>query len=130
MAVKRVFSWRAIKPTFIRPMSSKMQTAASSSRTRAVGYMICCPTSKVAKPHVLGGIYRIGKTGTESTPDPRGLELDWENPQVSWLSDNRPAVVRRAISELAKPSHLVSLQSAEAALPALWSLHRIRGESA
>ena len=92
-------------------------------------YMICCPTSKVAKPHVLGGIYRIRKTGTESTPDPRGLELDWENPQVSWLSDDRPAVVRRAISELAKPAHLVSLQSAEATLPALWSLHRIRGES-
>ena len=30
-------------------------------------YMICCPTSKIAKPHVLGSIYRIQKKGSRRT---------------------------------------------------------------
>lgn len=93
-------------------------------------YMICCPTSKVAKPHVLGGIYRVRKDGAASVDDPRGLELDWENPEVTWLSDERPAVVKRAIDALAKEQHLEELRHAEARLPALWTLHRIPGDAA
>ncbi|MDF1859509.1 MAG: HEAT repeat domain-containing protein [Verrucomicrobiales bacterium] len=93
-------------------------------------YMICCPTSKVAKPHVLGGIYRIRREGSPQVDDPRGLELNWEKPEVNWLSDERPAVVRRAIAALATETRIEALRSAEGRPPALWSLHRIPGESA
>ena len=93
-------------------------------------YMICCPTSKVAKPHVLGGIYRVRKKDVASIADPRGLQLDWENPEVAWLSDLRPAVVKRAIEALADPRYLTDLKQADARLPALWAAHRIDGEKA
>jgi N,N-dimethylformamidase len=93
-------------------------------------YMICCPTSKVAKPHVLGGIYRLQKKDSAVPKDPRGLELDWGNPKISWLSDPRPAVVKRAIDALAKNEHVDALLTAKASVPALWALHRIPGEKA
>jgi putative membrane-bound dehydrogenase-like protein len=92
-------------------------------------YMICCPTSKVAKPHILGAIYRLQKKTSPIPNDPRGLELDWEKPAVSWLSDERPAVVKRAIEALAKEGDIEELRSAKN-VPALWALHRIPSESA
>lgn len=93
-------------------------------------YMICCPTSKVAKPDVLGAIYRIQKKNAPSPKDPRGLELDWTKPQVNWLSDERSAVVKRTIEALAKASNINGLRAAKARIPALWSLHRIPGTTA
>ncbi|MGI9239411.1 MAG: HEAT repeat domain-containing protein, partial [Verrucomicrobiales bacterium] len=92
-------------------------------------YMICCPTSKVAKPHVLGAIYRMQKEEAPAPDDPRGLELDWGNPEISWLDDNRPAVVKRAIEALAEDDHIGALRSAGGSVPALWALHRIPGEA-
>jgi len=92
-------------------------------------YMICCPTSKVAKPDILGAIYRLQKKGLLSPNDPRGLELDWEEPAIGWLSDERPAVVKRAIEALAKEGNIKALGSAKN-VPALWKRHRIPGESA
>ena len=64
-------------------------------------YKICCPTSKIAKPDILGAIYRLKKKDVAQVEDPRGLALDWKNPQVEWLSDERPAVVTRAVECLA-----------------------------
>ena len=93
-------------------------------------YMICCPTSKVAKPDVLGTIYRVERKNTASPKDPRGLKLDWTKPQVEWLSDKRPAVVKRAIETLAKANNLDALKGAKSRIPALWSLHRIPGKLA
>ncbi|MFT5108388.1 MAG: putative membrane-bound dehydrogenase-like protein, partial [Pseudoalteromonas tetraodonis] len=92
-------------------------------------YMICCPTSKVAKPHILGAIYRIQKEDSPVSKDPRGLDLDWNQPEISWLSDRRPAVVTRAIEAVAKESNLEELRSAKARVPALWALHRIPGDA-
>ncbi|MFT4547359.1 MAG: putative membrane-bound dehydrogenase-like protein [Verrucomicrobiales bacterium] len=92
-------------------------------------YMICCPTSKVAKPHILGAIYRLKKKAPPTQHDPRGLELDWKNPAISWLSDERPAVVKRAIEVFAKEGKIDALRSAKN-LPALWALHRIPSELA
>ncbi len=93
-------------------------------------YMICCPTSKIAKPDVLGAIYRIRKKGADPVADPRGLKLDWDQPQASWLSDERPAVVKRAIDALATPNNIEALLTASARIPMVWALHRIPGQRA
>ncbi|MDC0273377.1 HEAT repeat domain-containing protein [Planctomycetaceae bacterium] len=93
-------------------------------------YMICCPTSKIAKPDILGAIYRIRKKDSNPIEDPRGLELDWKQPQVSWLADKRPAVVKRAIEVLSDERHIDALRKSDARLPALWTLHRIPGQPA
>ena len=93
-------------------------------------YMICCPTSKIAKPHVLGAIYRIQKKGSKKRDDPRGLQLDWSEPQVDWLSDARPAVVKRAINGLATVNNIDALRASSAPMKAVWTLHRISGGQA
>lgn len=93
-------------------------------------YMICCPTSKIAKPDVLGAIYRIQKKNAPRLEDPRGLKLDWHDAQVSWLSDERPAVVKRAIETLANEKYVDSLRASSARIPAIWSLNRIQAPSA
>ena len=69
-------------------------------------YMMCCPTSQVAKPLVLGSIYRIRKTDAMAQKDPRGFGLDWERPSITYLSDERPVVVSRAIEALAKEKNI------------------------
>jgi len=93
-------------------------------------YMICCPTSKIAKPDVLGAIYRIEKKGGQPLEDGRGLKLDWKQPRVSWLSDQRPEVVKRAVDALATENNIDALRKASARIPAVWSLHRIPGQDA
>lgn len=41
-------------------------------------YKICCPTSQLAKPDVLGGIYRLRKRGQPVVVDPLGQQLPWD----------------------------------------------------
>jgi putative membrane-bound dehydrogenase-like protein len=69
-------------------------------------YKICCPTSQLYKPDVLGAIYRIRRQGAPLVPDPRGQKMVWKNrsPQelAGLLDDPRPAVNRRAQALLAK----------------------------
>ena len=55
------------------------------------------------------------------------MKLDWKKPQVEWLSDKRPAVVKRAIDTLAKVGNVARLKEAKARKSALWSLNRIPG---
>ena len=38
-------------------------------------YKLCCPTSQLAKPDVLGAIYRIRRKGAPKIEDPRGLAI-------------------------------------------------------
>jgi putative membrane-bound dehydrogenase-like protein len=63
-----------------------------------------CPLSRVAKPDVPGGIYRIRKTDAPLVEDPRGQSLDFENmtpiSMVSYLSDPRFAVRDKAMETL------------------------------
>ncbi|MEO2019893.1 MAG: PVC-type heme-binding CxxCH protein [Fuerstiella sp.] len=65
-----------------------------------------CPTSQIAKPDVLGGIYRIRRDGMTTQVDPRGLRIDWSartNPQLMRdLKDTRFAVREQAIQECVK----------------------------
>ncbi|MEX2122079.1 MAG: PVC-type heme-binding CxxCH protein [Pirellulales bacterium] len=70
-------------------------------------YKLCCPTSQLGKPDVLGAIYRIRRKDAPKAADPRGLELAWDNDVsadelASRLADPRPAVRRRATEALAQ----------------------------
>src|SRR6185295_5161916 len=69
-------------------------------------YKICCPTSQLSKPDVLGAIYRIRRIGAAKPSDPRGLKLAWSTMKpaglAALLSDERFAVRDRATAALAK----------------------------
>jgi putative membrane-bound dehydrogenase-like protein len=69
-------------------------------------YKICCPSSQLWKPDVLGGIYRVRKIGAKPPADPRGQKIAWtkQSPAKIWemFSDKRFAVRQRAIRELAR----------------------------
>jgi putative membrane-bound dehydrogenase-like protein len=63
-----------------------------------------CPLSRVAKPEVQGGIYRIRKTGTARPNDAWGkkLALATQSPQtvLNYLTDSRIAVRDNAMEQL------------------------------
>lgn len=63
-----------------------------------------CPLSRVAKPQVRGGIYRIRKKGTTSVNDPWGKAIHWEKQSIGalikFLSDSRPFVADNAMQQL------------------------------
>jgi len=63
-----------------------------------------CPLSRVAKPDVVGGIYRIRKKGVAPVKDPYGNQIDWASVIPArlqgLLNDARPAVRRRATEGL------------------------------
>lgn len=68
-------------------------------------FRIGCPTSQVAKPNILGAIYRVRRTDAPKPADPRGLTIEWDKLDapslVDLLGDDRPAVQERAIQKLA-----------------------------
>jgi len=105
-------------------------------------YKICCPTSQLAKPDVLGGIYRVRRTGAAPHDDPRGLKLAWDTMKpadlAKLLADERLFVRERAVRELAKKGKdavpllrevLVKAPPA-ARLNSVWTLSRIEGRPA
>lgn len=63
-----------------------------------------CPLSRVAKPDVPGGIYRIRKKGTERLKDAWGKSIDFKEESaeklVSLISDKRLMVKKQAIESL------------------------------
>jgi putative membrane-bound dehydrogenase-like protein len=79
-------------------------------------YKLCCPTSQLVKPDVLGAIYRIRRHGAARVNDPRGLKLAWGKMApaglAELLSDPRPAVQQRAIEGLADKERSVGAVSA------------------
>jgi putative membrane-bound dehydrogenase-like protein len=104
-------------------------------------YKICCPTSQLWKPDVLGAIYRVRRADAPRMTDPRGLKLDWSRmsagEMVRLLEDPRPGVRQRAMNTL--PSRREQALSALAAAVrgnsspelrrnAIWTLARIDGE--
>src|SRR5206468_1040960 len=40
-------------------------------------YKLCCPTSQLVKPDVLGAVYRVRRTGAAPVADPRGRKIAW-----------------------------------------------------
>jgi putative membrane-bound dehydrogenase-like protein len=106
-------------------------------------YKLCCPTSQLYKPDVLGAIYRIRRTGAPRVEDPRGLKLAWAKMSVgelaALLDDSRPAVRRRVVQTLgAKGKEAVGVlhkvvtsdRPAEAKRNAVWAATRIDGNEA
>lgn len=69
-------------------------------------YKLCCPTSALHKPDVLGAIYRVRRVDAPKVADPRGLDLDWAGASAEELAarlgDPRPAVRRRAREAFAR----------------------------
>ncbi|MGI8982309.1 MAG: PVC-type heme-binding CxxCH protein [Pirellulaceae bacterium] len=67
-------------------------------------FRIGCPTSQIAKSHILGGIYRVRKTDGKKVEDPRGLSKDLSKTIDSDLSklleDPRYALRQRVIEEI------------------------------
>ncbi len=68
-------------------------------------YKVCCPTSQLAKPDVLGAVYRLRRRGSAAPADPLGQQLSWAaevSPAelVSRLADPRLFVQRRATAAL------------------------------
>ena len=104
-------------------------------------YKLCCPTSQLSKPDVLGAIYRVRKKGAAPPADPLGAQLAWSDlgadGLVGLLGDRRPAVVRRAIAALASEGSVQALRgalagkgSADLRRNAVWALTRIDTEEA
>jgi putative membrane-bound dehydrogenase-like protein len=101
-------------------------------------YKLCCPTAQLAKPEVLGSIYRVRRLGAPKVEDPRGLRLQWDaldaGALTKLLDDRRPAVQNRAIQQLARSGERAvaalaaivrSSASVEARRNAVWTLTRI-----
>ena len=106
-------------------------------------YKICCPTSQLAKPDVLGAIYRIRRKGAPKINDPRGLKLTWHKLKpaelAKLLDDPRPAVREQAIQQLAKrggdavtalSDTLKKSRSAQTRRNAVWALTRVTASEA
>ena len=118
-------------------------------------YKLCCPTSALHKPDVLGAIYRIRRTGVPKIEDPRGAKFAWSKMDITELAhllgDRTPAVYHRAIEELAqrgdkaveplevlvsagksRPGFFARMidDSGEVRRNALWALTRIGGPKA
>src|SRR5262245_313923 len=106
-------------------------------------YKLCCPTSQLAAPEVLGAIYRVRRKAAPPIDDPRGRRLAWRAtppPELAkLLDDDRPAVANRAIQELAAQGTgaiaalsdvLRTSRSAEGRRNAVWALTRIQTASA
>ncbi|HYE31820.1 MAG TPA: PVC-type heme-binding CxxCH protein [Methylomirabilota bacterium] len=112
-------------------------------------YKICCPTSQLAKPDVLGAIYRVRRAGAPKIEDPRGDKL----PPIVWrgldapplpevirrLNDPRPAVVEKTIEALSAGNDLRSVSLLQLAFGsefpkvrrnAIWALTRNTHSSA
>ncbi|MDA1050963.1 MAG: HEAT repeat domain-containing protein [Planctomycetota bacterium] len=99
-------------------------------------FRIGCPTSQIAKPNILGAIYRIRRTDGKTIADPRGYKIDWTaQPEqlAPLLDDERFAVRDRAIRELALRGRdaieslvkITSSPSVQARRNAVWTLSRI-----
>src|SRR3954453_3928660 len=113
-------------------------------------YKLCCPTSQLWKPEVVGGIYRIRKIGAKGPADPRGRRIDWskQTPQQLWnlVADSRFAVRQRAtrsflslgnssdarmiISRMLgfEVSASLRLDNPVGAIQRAWALSRVRGD--
>jgi putative membrane-bound dehydrogenase-like protein len=102
-----------------------------------------CPISRVAKPEIKGGIYRVRRIGAPVMRDPRGaaLQLASKAPAglTRYLQDPRPAVRDKVQELLVEAGELAvtpletaraRFTSADARCAAVWALFRIGSAAA
>ncbi len=102
-----------------------------------------CPTSQIAKPEVMGGIYRVRRTGTTKVNDPRGQAIHWTQfsaaELANLLSDPRFEVRDHAVARLARlgaaavpalAGVLASSALVETKCAAVWALARVDDDDA
>lgn len=69
-------------------------------------YKLCCPTTQLRKPDVLGAVYRIRRQGAPRVADARGEAIRWQSltpdELTRLLDDRRTAVRERAIQTLGR----------------------------
>jgi putative heme-binding domain-containing protein len=106
-------------------------------------YKLCCPTSQLAKPDVLGAIYRIKRKGLHEPAESARERLPaWGGHPVQLavnLTDPRPAVVHAAMDRLGRMGPL-AIRAITEGLPQwpvphirkniLWTLARMESEDA
>ena len=103
-------------------------------------YKICCPSAQLAKPEVLGAIYRVRSQDVPSIENPRGEEINWDKLSSKdltlLLGDSRNAVQKRA-SRLLKSLGSDAIEalrdtrnSLEVRRNAVWTLSQIPEKSA
>lgn len=101
-------------------------------------YVDACPISRVAKPEIRGGIYRIRRDGAPTVEDAWGDGIDWETvaPEglAALLGDARPRVRDRAVEEVVRRGAdavpalegiLTASDAPRARENAVWALGRI-----
>jgi putative membrane-bound dehydrogenase-like protein len=101
-------------------------------------YKLCCPTSQLWKPDVVGGIYRVRKIGAKGPADARGKKIDWANQPIeklwSLMADPRSAVRQRASREFVHRKDSTDLKNFLAILkegyPDLVPVNDLRGQHA
>ncbi|RZO73311.1 MAG: c-type cytochrome [Limisphaerales bacterium] len=107
-------------------------------------YKLCCPTSQLYKPDVLGAIYRVKRTANKDVRDPYGIRISWKDLSVSelltLLGDDRHSVNQRSVQVLSEqggnaiePSKIVlEAEGASTSIKQqiLWALSRIPGDEA
>ena len=105
-------------------------------------FRIGCPTSQVAKPNILGAIYRVRKEGYPRVVDPRGLKLKLDELPaknlVSYLDEPRNVVREKAIDLLALQEEksipyletVLKKGNEICQLNAVWALSRMKTEKA
>jgi putative membrane-bound dehydrogenase-like protein len=107
-------------------------------------YKLCCPTSQLWKPDILGAIYRVRREGSHQLEDPRGLEMDWGSLSAerlaALLDEERYTVRNRARGQLGTSEPAAAIEalanvienssSSSQRLQAVWALSRIDGEPA
>jgi putative membrane-bound dehydrogenase-like protein len=104
-------------------------------------YKLCCPSSQLVKPDVLGGIYRVRRIGASKMTDARWWDRSQSRQEwVRRLDDPRPAVRQRAIAAVARTADhemLRELRQGAAGSPsaqlrrnAAWAACRMPGDEA
>jgi putative membrane-bound dehydrogenase-like protein len=103
-------------------------------------FKLCCPTSQLEKPDVLGAIYRVRRIDAKPIDDPRGTKIDWAKVSARELSkllgDERPVVRARAIDTLHARGDVESLDastestSTSIRLNVVWAATRIESDAA
>ncbi len=87
-------------------------------------FLYGCPTSRIAKPEIFGGVYRVRKTGGPVVTDPRGKNLSKLNAGTSLqqlverLADPRPEVYEQTIRAIRRQPQLSDLIINDLKLPA------------